>query len=469
MRIVWIMLAGVLIAMAGAVLQTAAKPYTATVYHLPREWRGPCRRDETIDVDLGHTPEIFVRAAACQVSGHEPDAETVKSLANKLRMDPAERRVDIIKTFCNQVHRACILNYTDPWVETRDQGLIDCVKRGRRDIGAVVMFFFHCPGGSNCRMDWADSHAPGMDRPDRRLGFAADRTGYYNASNPGFWAFELRQARAAGLQFILPNVYGPDMADGQIDTLVTALKAKTQGPVRIGLFDDTWAWGQSQFGAPWTTAPDLNDSDAAADRLYRAKWQPFFRKIPPDDWYRIDGRPLIYVYNAGTLKPANRAAAVIARMKTLFEKDFGVKPFVAVDDAFFADPAMPQAADSRFRWDTFSDPFTAQDGTVALKDGISRSDMHDRIMTLAMAKWDSQARDAPEGHADAFAGRTVKGPERLQSVLDATQDADSLLLATWNDLGEGTGVDWNYDYSDRGRWLPPDAFLRRIRASQCMN
>ena len=469
MRFVWIMLAGALLGLGGTAQQTMAMPYAAKAYRLRPEWRGPCRQTGTIDVDLGNRPEVFVRAAACQVSGRQPDAQTVRSWAEKLRTDPAMRRFDVIKSFCDQFHRACSFSYSDPWIDKYNQGLIDCVKRDRRDIGAVVMFFFHCPNGSNCRMDWANSHAPGMDRPDRHLGFGAERAGYYDASNPGFWTFELGQARAAGLQFILPNVYGPDMADGQVDTLVTALKAKAQGPVKIGLFDDTWAWGQSQFDAPWATAPDLSDADAAADRLYQAKWQPFFRKIPPEDWYRIDGRPLIYFYNAGTLKPAGRAAAVIARMKALFKKDFGVEPFVAVDDAFFADPAMPQVADSRFRWDTFSDPFTAGDGTVALKDGISRSAMHDRIMTSAMVRWDSRARDALEGHADAFVGRIVKGPQRLQAVLDATQDADSLLLATWNDLGEGTGVEWNYDYYVKGKWLQPDAFIRQIRASQCVD
>ncbi len=316
-------------------------------------------------------------------------------------------------------------------------------------------------------MDWAGSHAPGMDRPDRRLAFGTHAKGYYTADNPGFWAFELHQARAAGLQFILPNVYGPDMAHGQIDTLAEALKAGAQGPVKIGLFDDTWAWGQGAFGEPWARAPDLRDSEVAASRLYHLKWQPFFQKIPKEDWYRIDGRPVIYFYNAGTLKPANTAAAVITRMKALFKADFGVEPYVAVDDAFFTDPDMPDVADSRFRWDTFSAPFAAADGTVELKDNISRSQMHGRLMTSAMVRWDSRSRDALEGHPNAFAGRVSAGPERLQAVLDATQDADSLVLETWNDLGEGTGVDWNYDYSYRGAWLQPNAFIEQIHASQC--
>jgi hypothetical protein len=41
------------------------------------------------------------------------------------------------------------------------------------------------------------------------------------------------------------------------------------------------------------------------------------------------------------------------------------------------------------------------------------------------------------------------------------------MIATWNDLGEGTGIEHNYDYYAEGAWLPPNAFMQRIRASQC--
>jgi hypothetical protein len=44
-----------------------------------------------------------------------------------------------------------------------------------------------------------------------------------------------------------------------------------------------------------------------------------------------------------------------------------------------------------------------------------------------------------------------------------------LLLETWNDLGEGTGITRNYDYYDQGAWLTPDAFMNAIRSSQCSN
>jgi hypothetical protein len=41
-----------------------------------------------------------------------------------------------------------------------------------------------------------------------------------------------------------------------------------------------------------------------------------------------------------------------------------------------------------------------------------------------------------------------------------------LTFATWNDLGEGTGINRNYDYYNGGKWLPPDYFMNVIRKSQ---
>ncbi len=435
-------------------------------YKLRAEWQGPCRRAAIIDVNLGNSPEAFVDAASCQIAGGTLYPDSRNGWIDRLKTDPFVRRVDVVREICAHIGRkTCPVRFSDPWETYPQPDAATCERRFRRDIGAVVMFFFHCPRGSNCAMDWASEHVRGMDAPDTALG------GYYTADQAGFWKQELRSAQAAGLQFILPNLYGPDMQAGQIDTLAETLKGPPS-PVKVGLFDDSWAWGHAKFGAPWSTAPDLNDSEKSAKILYENKWKTFFSKLPPQDWYRVNGRPLIYFYNAGTLKPANRAAAVIARMKAMFAADFGVEPFVAVDDAFFTDPAMVKVADSRFRWDTLAGDFQAHDGTVGVENRLSRSSMSGRVMANGFARWDSHNRDhrGPDANKTSmFDDRMIKGDETLQSLLDRTQDANSLLLQTWNDLGEGTSVNLAYDYYYKGQWLRPDHFMRQIRAANCLN
>jgi hypothetical protein len=52
-------------------------------------------------------------------------------------------------------------------------------------------------------------------------------------------------------------------------------------------------------------------------------------------------------------------------------------------------------------------------------------------------------------------------------MLAESENADLATIGTWNDLGEGTGIERNYDYFVAGSWLPPHAFMRLVRAAQC--
>jgi len=323
-----------------------------------------------------------------------------------------------------------------------------CVRKTTRDLGAVLMFFSECPSGVNCGLDWANTHVSGMRAPHPLFAFGNSYEGYYHPNNAGFWKRELLDARWAGLEFMLLNTYGPDL--GRLDALNQAL-AEIGGGIQIAFMDDTWSWGRVK-SSPWDVVPSFSDATKAADLIYGAKWKPFFEKVAEENWYRVEDRPLIYFYNAGTLKPANQAAATITRLKQLFAADFGVEPFVAVDKAFFQDPAMPQVADSEFVWDTFRER-----SHFALK-GVT----HDHFMV----KWDSLGRDRP-GAIATQADRIVKGPELLRQALQDSAASNIAVFGTWNDLGEGTGINRNYDYFHQGQWLTPHAFMSILRASQC--
>jgi hypothetical protein len=429
-----------------------ASAETPTPFHLRAEWVGPCARTDAIDVNLGNGPEAFVQAAYCQVTGTPAPAEVVRRLSAKLREDPHVRRVDVVRQLCAEHKRPVKLAYSDPWVAQPE--LLDApTRRAKRDVGAVFMFFFNCPGDVNCGMDWANTHAVGMAAPHPLLGAKSGESGLYSPSQPGFWRRELLDAKYAGLQFLLLNTYGPDIRDGKLAPLATALAGLDQ-PVQIALFDDTWTWGEPYFGDFWKQKPDLKDADATGNLLYEAKWKPFYQQIDKRYWYRFKGRPFIYFYNAGTLEPRDRSSKVLAKMKARFQADFGEEPFVDVDNAYFADPDMPRVADARFTWMTFG-----------LPEKRSRSKLNGHVIDHAMVKWDAVGRDRP-GEIAAAGDRVVKDGALLKQILADSQDADALVIATWNDLGEGTGVHRNYDYYAGGRWLEPDYFMRMIRESQ---
>ncbi len=431
---------------------TAGPPEPPSPFHLKPEWTGPCARAETVDVDLGNAPEVFVRAAYCQIAGQEPPPKTVEQWAGRLRQDGHLRRVDVVRSLAAEQKRALKLAYSDPWA-AEPELLGAPVRQSKRDIGAVFMFFFSCPGATNCEMNWANTHAPGMDVAQPLLGMEAGRGGFYTPSEPGFWRRELLDAQYAGLQFLMLNTYGPDIADGKLAPLAKAL-ASIDHPIQIALFDDTWTWGQPYFSDFWKQKPDLMDPEKAANTLYEAKWKPFFQQIDKSHWYRFQGRPFIYFYNSGTLEPRERSAAVLAKMKARFKADFGEEPFVDVDNAYFADQDMPRVADARFTWMPLNLPTR-----------VSRSKLNHHVIDHAMVKWDAVGRDRP-GEIANKGDRIIKDGALLKQVLASSSDAELLILATWNDLGEGTGVNRNYDYYADGHWLEPDYFIRLIRASQ---
>jgi hypothetical protein len=421
-------------------------------FQLKPDFSGTCARADVVDVNLGHTPESFVRAAHCQITGQPASAEVVDRWAQRMREAYYVRRIDVVRSLCAEHKRECKLAYSDPWTtQVELSGAPE--RRTKRDVGAVFMFFFDCPGGNNCSMDWANTHAPSMDRPTPLLGTKGGESAPYHPSHVGFWRRELLDAQYAGLQFLMLNTYGPDIADGKLKPLAAALNS-LDSPIKIAFFDDTWSWGQPYFGDFWKKKPDLKNPEAAAKTIYEAKWKPFYSQIDKAHWYRFAGRPFVYFYNSGTLEPRSQSAALIAKLKALFKADFGEEPFVDVDVAYFDDPAMAQVADAKFKWMTFDIPQRRH-----------RSTMNRHVIDHAMVKWDAVNRDRPGQTANQH-DRCVKGGQLLQRVLKESLDAELLILATWNDLGEGTGIHRNYDYFADGHWLAPHHFMQLIRASQ---
>jgi hypothetical protein len=204
---------------------------------------------------------------------------------------------------------------------------------------------------------------------------------------------------------------------------------------------------------PWSQTPSFNDPEAAAQLIYQ-KWHLFYTAVPSQYWYRYNQRPLIAFYNAGTLNPQTKSAATLSRLRELFNAEFHEDPFLVIDRAFFQDPATNDVADAQFRWNTFD------------AGALSHSEMKGVTFDHFMAKWDSIGREGNGRLAEAK-DRVIKGPELLDQYLEQSDGSNLAMMATWNDLGEGTGLTRNFDYYYQGAWLPPNAFMSHIRQSQC--
>ena len=430
------------------------------------EWV-PSGATANVDVNLGNTPTNFVTDASIQITGSAPSPAFLSAQVSNLTTLPYWRRIDTVNTILKNAGSAKTRVYSDPWTAQPDLLTAPC-KNSPRDIGAVLMYFFNCPAGVNCGMQWANNHTVGMDVVSPVYRFGASPSGYYDPkSNAGFFYRELLDARYAGLQFFLPNVYGPDLSDGSLTNLVSALNAVdalvgTDRPVKVGMFDDTWGWVNYSF-APWNSPPDMStpsQTAAAASKIYLNKWKPFFSAVPAKYWYTVGGRPMIYFYNAGTLGAATNGGAVIQAAMNLFLADFGVTPFVVMDHYFvLQDPTMMSVVDSQYIWKTVNAGLPGNKTRIT-KNGIT--------LDHAMVRWDPLGRDTNGSTTlTASAGDgLVKDDSLLTALLSSSSDANILVLATWNDLGEGTGINRAEDYFFNGQWQAPNVFMNEVRESQ---
>jgi hypothetical protein len=256
-------------------------------------------------------------------------------------------------------------------------------------------------------------------------------------------------ARYAGLQFVIPDVYGYDIQPGtgalaEPRAPPSTTIASMGGGMQVGLFNDTWAWGEA-VGGPLhePRAEPLRHRGRSAAHLLPSSGSRSSRGSRNLNWYTVNGAPLIYFYNAGTLLPTSGSerrhrsaeAALHGRLR-------GRRP----------SSTSTAGTEPSHRAPTRSSPGTPSRSFPSTN--LDTDGDHDRrnlTFDNAMVKWDSLGRDIAGGHRrfKRNADRS-RDPTILDTVLQASANANVLLLATWNDLGEGTGITRNYDYYYQG-------------------
>lgn len=316
------------------------------------------------------------------------------------------------------------------------------------------MFFFYYGEASetNCAPEFSNQHVygEGFNGPD-----AYYNNGYYNGfTNQAYWETELTDARWAGLDFVAPNDYGDQIAAGQnVAGLINNALSAIGGGIKIGYFDDTS--GYSRYSVQ---PPSLSDTEGAASYIFEGKWQQWFDNLSRDNWYMYNSKPYIQMYNAGLLLSYDAMSAVLARLKQKFSDMYGVEPFVNLDVAWPGDGNE----DAVFTWYSYgTSPSQTNTNGVSAGHFFARQDRVQRDANTATA--------IAHGSSDANGNPIVKDGSWLQSGLDQTSGDSIVTMATWNDIGEGTGIGRQYDIWFNGAWQTPDTFIRQIRTSQCTN
>ena len=233
----------------------------------------------------------------------------------------------------------------------------------------------------------------------------------------------------AGIDFLMPVFWGvPGKYDGWsfagLPPLVEAhdsLLKEGLKPPAIGLFYDTsiLLWnGFNKDGSSYHV--DLT-TDFGKDWFYTAI-RDFFSVIPPSKWARVNGRPIIFIYEAAFAKKQDPNQ--FEYVKRRFKKDFGTEPFIVKSPNWIGE------TDATYSWGGAVNGPLIYRHVVALGPGYDHSAVPGRT-PLVVKRYD---------------GKTYI--ERWLKVLQLKTERRPWIvhIETWNEWHEGTDIAASREY-----------------------
>jgi hypothetical protein len=288
---------------------------------------------------------------------------------------------------------------------------------------------------------------------------------WYSSQDPQWYAREFRDMEYAGMQVALPVNWGdnsPWFNNATIAAMVEGLQRSGSG-VRLGLFDDTTSeacdYNQARgLGYTPEPAPPLSDSDGLWFWFYDLKWKSFFNAVPRELWATHNGlpvaqggRPIVVTYTGAWFSDVEMADEMWGTIKASFVRDFGVEPWLVLETNWFArNPDVATVADGRYAWGA------AVGGWNSYEHGGYR------VNAVGAGYDDHLIRpDTPTYRA------RDNGALLSNSWNAMPRGADLILVETWNELWEGSGVSRLVDYPDElagSGTLDELFYMERVRA-----
>jgi len=241
---------------------------------------------------------------------------------------------------------------------------------------------------------------------------------------------QLRDMIAAGIDFLMPVYWGVPGKYGAwsfagLPPLVeahTALEREGLRPPAIGLFYDTsiLRWnGSNADGSSYHV--DLTTEPGRA--WFYTAIRDFSSLIPPAKWARIDGRPIVFFYEAAFAKRQDpRRQFEYVRQR--FRADFGVEPFLVKSSGWQGE------ADAVYSWGG------AVQGPILFREVAALGPGYDHSAVPGRQPLVVDRRD----------GRTYA--DRWTKLLQLDPKARPWLVhvETWNEWHEGTDIAQSREY-----------------------
>ncbi len=343
----------------------------------------------------------------------------------------------------------------------------------RPALGTFFFYWYNCPR-QECDITQLSMVPPGWLTPLPRDGDERDGRSY-SSFNYDWFEGELRDMASVGIDTVFPVSWGdhphPWFRQDRLELLVQA-NGVLERPLRIGMFLDSTAQQAMyndfvadgyRFGPG---VPQLPLSDPRSGYFfYERHIKGFFERVPQGMWATHEGRPIIITYTALCCRDLQLGGALWSAVKAAFARDFGVEPWLILEDTWFTPEALApegdrrsveEAADGRYSWGAaLNGPATRTLRGYSVS-SVGPGFDNRRITGIAEPRY--QPRDlAPGGGAPA------DGAFLQASLAAVPADSDLVLIETWNEWPESTGIA-RATYSSRdGRPLPEDFYMSIVR------
>lgn len=198
----------------------------------------------------------------------------------------------------------------------------------------------------------------------------------WGPQDQSWWNAVVERAQFAGLRWMAANSWGANSAadPANLGGLVQAITANGNH-MKVALFDDTTSevlrknlakygcWSLPGQPCPGVSADtlrfDLSDSNGVGEGgwsyFYDLQWKRFFQTVPDSQLFKIDGRPVIFLWHsAGEQWYKNPAAfdGMLAALKAATQAEFGFVPYVIIEStSSWAQPQYSMAhVDAIYTW-----------------------------------------------------------------------------------------------------------------------
>lgn len=376
------------------------------------------------------------------------------------------------------------------------------VDRGK--VGTFFFFWHDCERNAGPTRDYPFTFGPGEQCPQDEFAYhppamAGFETFPYTARSRDWYVDELQKMKLAGIDYVFPVYWGdhPTLTffNTQSVAMLVAAIDLIGSDLKLGLFDDTssevsqWNWDN---GRGYETKPAMNIADPVVwPYFYEKKVRPYFETVPRRLWATHNGasveeggRPIIvtWIAKADAQNPNGpsffeyhgAAASLWHRTKERFREDFGVEPFVVFESSWYHEADdLDGEGDAQYSWGAaaFHSIWHERKGYVISSVGPGYDDHLVRKSTARVRPRNvTHGADGGERTGDSLA--FFRNEYLLNEGIPGWSnhgvrpDSDLILVETWNELYEGSGIEPMVDWPDLerpGQRLNPEAYIRALR------